>query len=256
MNIKKFAPLAVASIALAATFSFAPAANADTPAESVYAPSFSVADDGSYNYVPGEWTGDVTTLTVAWYSCPVAQLGAIGDAAELAQQLADAGCTQVSTDKSVPAETFDNVNSFPVIVEIANETAAAFMGNSFIMYDKGVGPIAYNYRGQGANTRTLFFGGNSATLNAKSRSALYALLAKVGSTASAAVTIDAYAAKGGSAAKNASIARGRARQIMFFLKKYGVTGPFKIKLRTSTLTGAAGRKATVKLDIIEAIAPQ
>lgn len=256
MNIKKFAPLAVASIALAATLSFASASNAAAPAEVVSSPAFTVADDGSYNYVPGEWSGDVSTLSVAWYSCPTAQLGAIGDAAELAQQLTDAGCAQVSTEKVVPADTFDNVYSFPVIIEIANETTAAYMGNSYIMYDKGVGPIAYNYRGQSALTRTLFFGGNSATLNAASRSALYGLLGKVGSTANASVTINAYSAKGGSASKNASIARGRARQIMFFLKKYGITGPFKIKLHTSSVAGAAGRKATVKLEIIEAIAPQ
>ena len=255
MNIKKLAPLAAVAIALAASISFAPAAQAANPAEVVFSPSISVAEDGSYTYVPGEFSGDVSTLAVAWYSCPTAQLGAIGDATELAQQLTDAGCSQVSTDSTVPADTFDNITSFPVIIEIANETTAAYMGNSFIMYDKGVGPIAYSFSGASL-ARTIYFAGNSATLNSASRAALYALLSKVGSTSTAVVTINAYAAKGGSAAKNAAIARGRARQIMFFFKKNGIYGPFKIKLHTSTVSGVAGRKATVKLQVIDPMMPQ
>jgi invasion protein IalB len=77
-NAKKLTSAIVAGLAVAATLAFAPAANAATPAEVVNAPSVGIADDGSYFYVPGEWSGDITALTIGWYSCPTPQYGAIG----------------------------------------------------------------------------------------------------------------------------------------------------------------------------------
>jgi hypothetical protein len=250
MKINKILPAVVASIFLASTFSFTQSAQAADPVEVVGSPSISVADDGSFNYVPGEWSGPVSTLTVAWFSCPSAQLGAIGALVDLTQQLTDAGCTQVSTDKTLPDSTFDNVSTFPVVLEVADGSAAAFMGNSFIMYEKGVGPIAYSALGGAPLAKTVYFGGNSATLSAKSRSALHGLLRNLGNTSGTRVTINAYASKGGSASKNAAIALGRARQIMFFLKKKGVSGSFKIKLHTTAVSGAAGRKASVSFKFL------
>ena len=258
MKTNKFAALVIASIVSVASLSFAATAQAADAPVAINSPSFSIADDGTYNYVPGEWSGDVTSLTMAWYSCPSAQLGAIGDATELTTQLTDAGCTFVSSEHTLAADTFDNVSTFPVVIEIANETSAAFMGNNFVMYDKSLGPIAYSAAPQAAvvATRTLHFSGNSAYLNAESRSALKALLAKVTKTSKVTITIDAYAAKGGSAAKNHAIARGRARQVMFFFKGHAITATFKINLHISKLTGVAGRKATVKLAIGSGSSPE
>ena len=257
MNItKKLASVAVAGLALAATIAFAPAANAATPAEVVSSPMVGVADDGSFYYIPGEWSGDVTTLTVGWYSCPSAQLGAIGATADLLQQLTDAGCTFVSNDKTLSANTFDNVNSFAVIIETADDTTSAFMGNNLIMYDKNLGPIAYS-AGVGALTqvRSLYFAGNSATLNAAARASLYTLISKIGMNNDVTITIDAYAAKGGSSTKNLALAAARARQIKFFFKHYGITSSFKIRTHIAKHSGAAGRKATVKVAIGMVIAP-
>ena len=258
MKTNKFVSLTIASLVAFTSFSFASTAQAADPAVVVTSPSFSVADDGTYTYVPGEWSGEVTTLTVSWYSCPTAQLGAIGDATELAAQLTDSGCTFVSHDTTLAADTFDNLTTFPVVMETANDTSAAFMGNNFVMYDKSVGPIAYSAAPQAAVVvaRTLYFSGNSATLNAKSRAALNALLAKVGKSSKVVVLINGYAAKGGSAAKNHSIARGRARQVMFFFKRHAIAATYKIRLHTSKVSGAAGRKATVQLSITSAASPE
>ena len=250
MNLKKIVPAVIASIFLAGSLSFADSARAADPATVVNSPSISVGEDGSFNYVPGEWSGEVSTLTIAWFSCPSAQLGAIGPVADLTQQLTDEGCEQVSTDKSLPESTFDNLTTFPVVLEVANGDSAAFMGNNFIMYERGGVPLAYNSLGQRPLLSTLHFGGNSSTLTAKSRSDLRGVLRNLGHKPAARVTIDAYAAKGGSASKNAAIARGRARQIMFFLKKKGVSGSFKIKLHTSAVSGSAGRKALVQFKIL------
>jgi outer membrane protein OmpA-like peptidoglycan-associated protein len=251
-NTSKFASALVAGLTVAATLAFAPAANAAAPAEAVYSPSISVAEDGSYNYVPGEWTGDITTLTVGWYSCPSAQLGAIGATAELLQQLTDAGCTFVSNDKVLPAETFDNVATFAVVIETADDTTSAYMGNNLVMYDKsGIGPVAYNMRGVSgtAETRTLYFDAGSAAINAKTRSGLYGLVSKIGSLTPASITINAYAAKGGSAKNGRALAKARARAIRAFFARQGITGPFKIHTHVGKASGAAGRRAIVKVDL-------
>lgn len=250
MTLKKIVPAIIASIFLAASLSFAESAQAADPATVISSPSISVGEDGGFNYVPGEWSGEVTSLTIAWFSCPSAQVGAIGAVADLTQQLTDAGCAQVSTDKSLPASTFDNLTTFPVVLEVANGDSAAFMGNSFIMYERGGVPLAYSSFGQRPLLSTVHFGGNSATLTAKSRSELRGVLRNLGTTSGARVIINAFAAKGGSASKNGAIARGRARQIMFFLKKNGVSGSFKIKLHTSTVSGSAGRKALVQFKLL------
>jgi len=254
-NTKKFASTLVAGLTVAATLAFAPAANAATPAEVVLSPSISVADDGSFNYVPGEWTGDYTTLTVGWYSCPTAQLGAIGATADLLQQLTDAGCTFVSSGKSQPAETFDNISTFPVVIETADDTTSAFQGNNIIMYDKTLGPIAYNMRGfsgKAKASRTIGFAGKSATLNKSARAGLYSLLSKIGNGQKVVITVDAYAAKGGSSKHDQALAMGRARQVKSFFKKNGVAATFKLRSHTASVAGAAGRKASVKVSFVPA----
>ena len=251
-SAKKLTSAIVAGIAIATSIAFAPGAQAAAP-EVVNSPSISVADDGSYNYVAGEWTGDIVNLTFGWYSCPTPQLGSIGATADLLAELNAAGCTYVSAEKTLPADTFDNVSTFPVIIETADDITSAYMGNSFIMYDKSTGPIAYNFRGATGKVkagRSIEFAGKSATLNKSARAGLYALLSKIGNSKQVVITVDAYAAKGGSNAKNTALANARARQVKSFFKKNGVAATFKLRSHTSKVAGAAGRTAKVQVHFV------
>ncbi len=247
----KFVALFAGFATILGSFSFASAANADTPVELVFGPQVGIAEDGSFYVIPGEFSGDVTDITTTWFSCPTMQLGAIGDAAELTQQVADAGCVEVSTDKSLLADAFDYETTFPLLLQVANGTVAAYQGTTIVMYDKGVGPIAYNQRGASTVlSRTLHFAGNSATLNASARAGLFGLVSKLGKASHVVLTIDAYATKGGKAAKNIALARGRARQVMFFFKRKGINATVKIRTHVASVATAAGRKAIVKVSFV------
>lgn len=251
IRTQKIVAVVAGFAAMLGSFSVATSANADTPVELVFSPQVGVAEDGSFYVVPGEWAGDVTDLTTTWFSCPTMQLGAVGDAAELTQQIADAGCVEVSTDKSLLADAFDFETSFPLLLQVVNGSVAAYQGTTIVMYDRGGGPIAYNQRGTSTVlSRTLHFAGNSATLNAKARAGLFGLISKLDKVSHVVLTVDAYATKGGKAAKNIALARGRARQVMFFFKRKGINATVKIRTHVASVAGAAGRKAIVKLSFV------